>query len=294
MRGRWFVFAAATLWGTSATLARFVFHERSVPPLVVVELRLAFAVALLATWLLVTNRAAFRIARADVPYFLVLGLGGVAMVQGSYYYSIARIGVGLAILIQYLAPSLIVAMNLLRGRTASKATIAAVVVAAAGTAMLVGTVSPEAAHAKPFDWLVTSASAVFFAFYIVYSKRGLAKYAPETVLLYSFTIAGILWAVVTPPWKIAAAHYDANLWWMFAALGVFSTLVPFALFNHGLRRMPAAEAGVVATLEPVVAVVSAWLFLGEGLRPMQWAGALLVLIAAALASQRASWSGENV
>ena len=48
MRGRWLVFGAATLWGTSATLARFVFHERSVPPLVVVELRLAFAVAILA------------------------------------------------------------------------------------------------------------------------------------------------------------------------------------------------------------------------------------------------------
>lgn len=294
MRGRWLVFGAATLWGTSATLARFVFHERSVPPLLVVELRLAFAVALLAGWLLLTNRAAFRIALADVPYFLVLGLGGVAMVQGSYYYSISRIGVGLAILIQYLAPSLIVAVNLLRGRPASRATMLAVVIAAAGTALLVGTVTPEAATATPFDWMVTSASAVFFAFYIVYSKRGLARYAPETVLLYSFTIAGIFWACVNPPWEIAAARYDAGLWMMFLLLGIFSTLVPFALFNHGLRSMPAAEAGVVATLEPVVAVVSAWVFLGEGLQAFQWIGALMVLAAAALASQRARWSGENL
>lgn len=294
MRGRWYVFAAATLWGTSATLARFVFHERSVSPLVVVELRLAFAVALLAGWLLITNRAGFRIARADLPYFLVLGLAGVAMVQGSYYYSISRIGVGLAILIQYLAPSLIVAANLARGRPASRATILAVLIAAAGTALLVGTVTPEAANAKPLDWMVTSASAVFFAFYIVYSKRGLSKYPPETVLLYSFTIAGIFWAFVNPPWTIATAGYDASLWIMFLLLGIFSTLVPFALFNHGLKHMPAAEAGVVATLEPVVAVVSAWVFLGEGLQPIQGLGAMLVLAAAALASQRAKWSGENV
>jgi drug/metabolite transporter (DMT)-like permease len=53
-------------------------------------------------------------------------------------------------------------------------------------------------------------------------------------------------------------------------------------------------AGVVATLEPVVAVVSAWVFLGEGLQAIQWVGALLVLAAAALASQRARWSGENL
>ena len=294
MRGRWFVFAAATLWGTSATLARFVFHERSVSPLVVVELRLAFAVALLASWLLLTNRAAFRIARADIPYFLVLGLGGVAMVQGSYYYSISRIGVGLAILIQYLAPSLIVAASLVLRRPTSKATVIAVLIAAAGTALLVGTVTPEAAGATPFDWMVTSASAAFFAFYIVYSKRGLSRYPPETVLLYSFTIAGIFWAFVNPPWQIAAARYDASLWFMFLLLGIFSTLVPFAFFNYGLRRMPAAEAGVVATLEPVVAVVSAWVFLDEGLKPVQWVGAMLVLAAAALASQRATWRGENV
>jgi drug/metabolite transporter (DMT)-like permease len=72
---------------------------------------------------------------------------------------------------------------------------------------------------------------------------------------------------------------------MFAALGVFSTLVPFSLFYAGLARLPAAEAGVVATLEPVIAVLASAALLGEGLRPWQWVGAALVLAAAALASR---------
>ena len=40
---------------------------------------------------------------------------------------------------------------------------------------------------------------------------------------------------------------------MFAALGVFSTLAPFFLFNTGLRHLSAAEAGIIASLEPTYA-----------------------------------------
>ena len=38
-----------------------------------------------------------------------------------------------------------------------------------------------------------------FAFYILYSKHGLSRHAPETVLFYSFGVAAIVWAIVTPP-----------------------------------------------------------------------------------------------
>jgi len=285
-RGRWLVFAATFFWGTSATLARFVFRDRHVPALTVVELRLLIAVALLGAWLAWRNPRALRVRRADWGYFLVLGLFGVATIQGTYYYTISVLGVGLAILLQYLAPSLIVLYDALRGAAIGRATLAAVLLALVGTALLVANVNPAALHARPRDWLIGFSSAFAFAFYIVFSKRGLSRYAPETVLFHTFLIAGLFWAVVTPPSRILAAGYEASLWWLFAALGVFSTLVPFAFFYAGLRRLPAAEAGIVATLEPVVAVVSAAALLGEGLRPAQWLGALFVLVASAMASRR--------
>ena len=99
-RGRLLVIAATVLWGTSATLARFVFRDHHIPPLTVVELRLLTAVALLGAWLAWRKPEALRIARADWGYFFILGLFGVAAVQGSYYMSISVLGVGLAILLQ--------------------------------------------------------------------------------------------------------------------------------------------------------------------------------------------------
>ncbi|MBI5170103.1 MAG: EamA family transporter [Candidatus Eisenbacteria bacterium] len=279
------MFAATVLWASTATLARFMFHARAVDPLVVVELRLTIASIVLAACLATFRRSALRIASADLPRVLVLGLFGVAAVQGSYYYSISKLGVGLAILIQYLAPALIVAFDLVRGRRVGWTMIVAVLCALAGTVMLVGGARVGQVHASPLDWGVAFFSALAFAFYIVNSKQVLARYAPETVLLYTFAIAAIFWAFRNPPWVIAAAHYPPEIWGMFLLLGLFSTLVPFTLFYMGLRRLPAAEAGVIATSEPLVAMVTAAVFLGERLGPMQLVGATFVVTAALLASR---------
>ena len=279
------MFLATLFWGGTATLARSVFRDSGVPPQTAVELRLVIAASLLFAWLLARNRSALRIDRADRPALVVLALFGVAAVQGTYYYSIAKLGVGLAILLQYVAPSLIVLWEMTRGQRPSPPMVAAVLLALSGTALLVSGVDRNHMHASAFDWCVGASSSVIFAFYVLASKRLVARYAPETVLAYTFAIAAVFWACVTPPWRIVAAHYSTALWIRFAVLGVFSTLVPFRCFYAGLKRLPAAEAGVIATAEPVVAILSAFLFLGEGLRPGQMLGGALVIVAAVLASR---------
>ena len=276
---------ATFFWGTSATLARHVFRDRHVPPLTVVELRLSIATLLLGPWLLWRRPAALRIHRRDLPYFLILGVFGLAAVQGCYYYSISVLGVGLSILIQYLAPSLIVALDLMRGRRVSPLTMCAVVGALGGTALLVGNLDPRSLHAGPLPWAICFGAMLSFAFFILYSKRGLSRYAPETVLFYSLIVASIFWAFVTPPWRIIAAGYSADLWLLFGGLALCSTLIPFACFYAGLKGLPATRVGVISTVEPVVAVGSAAIFLGESLRPLQNLGALLVLSAAAISSR---------
>lgn len=286
-RGRALVFTAALFWGTSATLVRFVFRDHHVPPPVAIELRLLIAVGLLGPWLAWRRPEALRVRREDWGYLLVLGLFGVAAVQGTYYFAIATLGVGLAILMQYVAPALIIGFLALRGHRVGARVVLAVVTAVVGTGLLVGGLGTSILHVPARGWIAGVGAAVSFAFYILYSKRGLARYAPETVLFYTFLIAALFWSLITPLPRILAEGYGPNLWWMFLALGTFSTLVPFACFNAGLRHLPAAEAGVLATMEPVVAVASAALFLGERLVGIQWIGAAMVLAAAVLSSLEA-------
>jgi len=296
--GRAMILGAATLWGASATVARLAFRDHGVPPLTMVEMRLLIACALLLPWLAWRRRAALRVPRRDWAYFLILGLLGVAAVQGTYYYSISRLGVGPAILLQYLAPALIVGYELARGRPAEARTIASVIAAIAGIGLLVSDPPSAAFHPTTLDWAIGFCSAFSFAFYIGYSKRGLARHSPATLLFYTFLVAAGFWAIVTPPWRILAAHYPPSIWGLFLAVGIGSTLVPFALFASGLRRLRPVEAAILATFEPVVAIALAGLVLGEGLRALQWLGAVLViaatLLAATSAAQEVAVSAERI
>jgi drug/metabolite transporter (DMT)-like permease len=257
-----------------------------VPPLTVVELRLSISVVLLAMIFALFRRDLFRVQRGDILPLIVLGIGGIAAVQGSYYTNVRWVGVGLAILLQYLAPTLIVAYEaLVARRMPSRIELAALVSATLGVAMLVLADNGAIARANPRGVALGLASAVFFAFYILYAKSLLRRLPPWTVLFYGFLVAALFWMVFVPPSAIAAAHYSGATWALFLAIALSSALIPFGLFYAGLARLDASRAGVVALLEPIVAIGSSAWWLGEGLTLSQGAGAALILLGVGLATR---------
>ena len=259
--------------------------KHDIPPLTVVELRLSISVVILAAIFALFRPALFRIGRGDVLPLVILGTLGIAAVQGSYYTNVSWIGVGLAILLQYLAPTLVVAYEALAQRRApSRLELAALLCATLGVALLVLADGAAVARANPKGILLGLASAGFFAFYIVYAKRLVTRISPFTVLFYGFLVAALFWMIFQPPWKIAAAHYDARTWALFLAIALGSALVPFGLFYAGLARLDASRAGIVALLEPIIAIGSSAWWLAEGLTWSQAAGAALILLGVGLAT----------
>jgi drug/metabolite transporter (DMT)-like permease len=260
--------------------------SHDVPPLTVVELRLAISVAILAVAFALLKPALFRIGRADAVPLLVLGVFGIAAVQGSYYTNVQWVGVGLAILLQYLAPTLVVLWEAVVARRRPRGIeVAALACATVGLALLVLADGAAVARANPRGVALGLASAVFFAFYILYAKRLLARLPAWTVLFYGFLVAMLFWMIFVPPQAIAAAHYDARGWGLFLAIALGSALVPFALFYAGLARLDASRAGVIALFEPIVAIGSSAWGLKEGLTLSQAAGAGLILLGVALAAR---------
>jgi drug/metabolite transporter (DMT)-like permease len=64
---------------------------------------------------------------------------------------------------------------------------------------------------------------------------------------------------------------------------VLGGIVPFGLLVSALRHISATRAGITAMLEPVVAIIVAWAWLGESLEPVQLSGAALTLLGIGLA-----------
>jgi drug/metabolite transporter (DMT)-like permease len=107
------------------------------------------------------------------------------------------------------------------------------------------------------------------------------RYSPTTVSAYILGIGTVMLAV----WVIARegmlpVHLSSRTWFSVVAIGIVATTVTTYLWNWGLARVPASQAGVFLNLEPVVGTVLGVLLLGDLLGPYAIAGGLLVIGAA--------------
>jgi drug/metabolite transporter (DMT)-like permease len=106
------------------------------------------------------------------------------------------------------------------------------------------------------------------------------------MLAYALIFAALAWNVVHPPLGAFLHSYPAGAWWWIAFVGVFGTVLPFGLYNKGISLISATRASITATLEPVIAGLIAYLFLGETMEIMQVIGAGSVIASILLLQTR--------
>jgi drug/metabolite transporter (DMT)-like permease len=171
---------------------------------------------------------------------------------------------------------------IVQGEVFSAGKLLCLVLAFSGCFFMVGGYDLALFEANKAGMSAGLASAGFFAFYSLYGEYGLKKYSVWTILLYGFSAAAMFWWCLNPPWRILAAHYPPQTWFLFIFLAIFSAIVPFGLYFMGIRYIKATRASITAMLEPVAAGIAAYLFLGETMLPLQLLGGGLVLAGIAL------------
>jgi drug/metabolite transporter (DMT)-like permease len=138
VRAYLYILIASTLWGLSGTVAKYLFNT-GISPLQLVQVRLTLAVLILFFVLLLFNRKRLIISFKDLPYFLVFGIVGMAGNQFSYYFTVSKIQVGPAVLIQYLCLVWITLYaHFLQREPLSKKTAAALFLAVLGCYIVAG------------------------------------------------------------------------------------------------------------------------------------------------------------
>ena len=292
MRGYFFIASAALLWGVSAALGRAVFTGKlalagqalhPIDPLILSQTRTSFSLLVLLP-LLVGGRGWQRIKlpASDLMQCLGLGMLGVAASNYFYYVAIQRTSVAIAIIVQYTAPVWVLLYVVARGQQKlSLQKVAAVGTAIAGIALTIGIVGGKSAalHLDSYGLLAALLASFSFAFYNVGGHRILARHDRWRVLVWTLTSAAVFWLFVNPPWKVAAAHYAPEQWAFLFVFSMISVLGAFSLYFLGLQHLEPTRAIIVSCLEPVFSIVLAAALLGEGLRPVQTVGIVLVLTA---------------
>lgn len=274
MAGYAAVAAAAALWAVSAVVARRLF-DRGISPVELTESRAVLAAAGFAL-LPVSWRRPPSPRRRPV---VALGLA-LALVNVTYFLAVSRIPVAVALVIQYIGPALIVAWTSLWARRAPSPEVAAALVAAlAGVALVVDLPHGLSGRLDGVGVALALGSAVFFAAYTLLAERTGAIYGSAGAMFRGFAVAAAGWVAFqlvrgVPSRLLEAANVPAVLY-----VGIAGTLLPFLLYAWGVRRVRAERAAIAATLEPVVAAVVAWGWLGQRLGAAQVAGGLLVVAA---------------
>lgn len=277
-KGFIYIVSADLMWGLSGTVAKHLFNNR-VSPMDLTQLRLVISVIVLFLYLGLLNRPLLKIEREDASYFLIFGVFGVAAVQFTYLNTISLTNVGTAVFLQYLAPAFALFYGVaFKKESASLTNVSALIFALAG-GFLIAKGKMGAGFSVSQAGLISGvASGASFAFYTVYGKKGLAKYNSWTMLVWGFGVGALVWCLYQPPW-VTWLKYDWREWLFFGYIAVFATLLPFGFFFKGLQFMSPVKAGIISTMEPVMASIIAYLILGETLSYVQTAGCLSVLLA---------------
>jgi drug/metabolite transporter (DMT)-like permease len=246
-------------------------------------LAVRFALAAGLFWALVLAGGAARevraLSRRDLAAGLGLGALGYALQSGCYFAALQRIDASLLSLLLYTFPAMVAAAAIALGRERlDTRRLTALALALGGLVLVVAGAGTGALD--PLGAALAIAAALVYTTYIIVSDGIVGRMRPQvlsalvcTGAAASLTIGSAVIGQLRPEDVTAAG------WGWLASLTVVSTVGAIVLFFAGLRRVGPTTASILATVEPLVTVVLAFLVFGERLGAVQLVGGALVLSA---------------
>ncbi len=256
-RGYAMVTAAALLFAVNGAVSKVILAN-GVSSARLAQVRSTGALLVLAVGIVLVRPRLLRIDRRELAFLAVFGVAGLAAVQLFYFLAIHRIEIGIALLLQYLAPLLVALWaRYVMHEPVRRRIWVALACALSGLALMVEVWNGLALDAAGVAFAL--AAALAYATYILLAERAVAVRDPFSVSCYGFLFAALFWAIVQP-------------WWSF----------PSAVPGHETSLL-----GHLGGLHVPVWALMTWMILlgtiGETLSTVQVAGGLVVLAGIVLA-----------
>lgn len=272
--GVFLVALSAAGFGTLALFGRYAYAD-GMDVFTILFLRFSLA-AILMLVLLVIRRE--PLPRGSVLLRLI-GMGAIGYVGQAFAYltALRYASAGLVALLFYLYPIFIAILSyLVLHEPLTGIKKLALGLALAGTALTVGPGGGQV----PGILLAVSAAAIY-SVYILVGDQVMKHVSAVQSSAVIFTSAGITAGVLT---AINGPHMPASGegWATIVSIVLFATILPVVTFLAGLKRIGPSNSAMLSTLEPVVTVLLAAIFLSETLPPLIWMGGGLILTAVLL------------
>jgi drug/metabolite transporter (DMT)-like permease len=276
---------SATAFATAGPFAKALL-EAGWTPGSVVFLRIAGAALLLLVPTVRALDGRWHLLRSGWRQLLAFGVAAVAVPQLAYFYAVQQLSVGVALLLEYLGLVLVVAWQCLVARRLPRLpTVIGIALAVVGLVLVLDVFGGVQISGVGVLWGLVAAMGL--ASYFLLSAHVAEQPLPPLVLAGGGLVvgaAGFALLGVTGLLPMTFATEPAQLagvslpWWTAVLeLAVIAAATAYVAGIIATRVLGARLASFVGLSEVVLAVLFAWLLLGEALRPVQLVGGLFIL-----------------
>lgn len=277
VRGTALTITGGFLWGLAGVFGKYSFEYKGVMAPWLVNVRLIIAgIILLMRAYMVQKNGIFRIwkKKRHVLRMLVYGVIGIAGCQMTYYMAVQDSNAGIATVLQYTAPVMIMVLLAIRNRKLPEGNeILALVLAFGGTVLLATHGNLTQLSVSKTTLVLGLASAVATVFYNLVPGNMMDIYGTFSMVGWGMLISGIGLTPFVQPWTMTG---DILLDWQcigcIAVVIIFGTVMSFSCYMEGVRLIGGSKASLFASVEPLTATVMSVLFMHVAFSGMDLAG----------------------
>ena len=290
------LFIAALAFSINGIVSKLVL-EAGLSAWRMAEVRSTGAFTAFLIYLAIFKRSALKFDLKALPEMLVYGIVGYAGVQAFYFVAIVRMPVSVGLIIEFTAPIWITLwIRYVRKQYVPRTMWLAVLLAFSGLLLIA-----QVWKGLTFDGIGIIAAFLdafaLTAYFLLGEKWG-KRAATETLMIYGFGISMLFWWLVLPIWSYPTEIFTQAIDWRGKLEGTMTTglvlillviavgtLIPYTFNLIGVTNTNASTAAILGTLEPVLAGVFAWIWLGETFNLIQLIGAAAVITAIYIATK---------
>jgi drug/metabolite transporter (DMT)-like permease len=286
-RGYAIALTATILWSTTGVLISYLSRHYQLPSLVLAFWRDLFVSLGMIAGLLVLSRARFQLRRSQWGFMVLYGLT-LAVFNSMWTFSVQYNGAAVATVLAFSSPAMTAILSrIVFKEQFSRVKIISILLSLAGTVMVSGAISPSAWQLNPAGIVFGLLTGLFFAMYNLEGKHASDQSIDSwTALLYSFSAAAVFLLLFNVGVNLFAGRNvladlmwlgdSASGWGLLFFLGIAPTLGGFGLYTLSLRYLSPTVTNLIATFEPALTAVWAYLLLGELLTGAQLVGSLVL------------------
>lgn len=276
LMGLFLVALAATLFGVAGAVAKILFISK-LSPVQLTAIRAFVAALVMFSLIVVVDRKSLMVTKKQFFFLFLLAIVW-ACVTVTFYLSVSKIDVAVALTLEYTAPIFVIVFGLFAGtHRFSFHVIWIIIISVVGCILLTEAYDSISLQTDLLGIIYGLLSGIAFAIYTLLGNKGhVLGIRSVTMTVYALGISAGLWLLAIPWLELSSISLDGPTIGYILFIAIGATVIPFWIYMAGLKHIDAFPATIVGMLDPISAGLAAYLLLGEVLSGWQMAGMLLV------------------